>query len=125
MKAFADWGKAVEKGMTLAEKDLARAAKKATALKNRAAKTLARVKRAKTKELKSAARDAHKLVRNELAAAKAVVTGARESHASAKAAKKLFSVVEKSLANGIKSAEKAVAKAAKPKRRRRFKKLIA
>lgn len=122
MKAFADWGKSTQKAVTTAEKQLAAAAKKVSRLQTSAAKSLKRVQKAKAKQVKAIASDARKRVQAELAAARTVLTSARESHAAAKAAHKVFQFVEKSVANGVKAAEKA----AKPKKtRRRVKKLVA
>ena len=122
MQAVSGWGKTTEKAFIASEKNLAAASKKAGRIKTRAGNALKRVQRAKAKEVKAIASDARKLVQTELASARAVLKTARESHAVAKAAHKLFQLVEKGVASGVQAAEKA----AQPKRlRRRLGKMIA
>ena len=122
MQAVAGWGKTTEKAFIASEKNLAAASKRAGRIKTRAGNALKRVQRAKAKEVKAIASDARKLVQTELASARAVLKTARESHAVAKAAHKLFQLVEKGVASGVQAAEKA----AQPKRlRRRLGKMIA
>lgn len=120
MQAFSGWGKITRKTVTTAEKHLAATAKKVSRMKTRAAKALKRVKKAKTKDVKAVAVNARKLVQVELASARATLKEARDTHATAKAAHKLFQLVEKSVANGVKAAEKA----AQPKKRRRRPKIL-
>ena len=120
--AFAGWGKAVTRASSTAEKNVAAAFRKTASLKNRAVKALKRVKKARAAEVKAVARDARQRVLTDLAAARATLTSARQSHATSKAAHKLFQLIEKGMAGGKKIAEKAAAKAAKPKRRRRRRK---
>jgi molecular chaperone GrpE (heat shock protein) len=122
MKAFSDWGKSAQKAVVTSEKHLAATAKQVNRLQARASNALKRVQKAKAKQVKAIANNARKLVLADLAAARAALKSARDSHATAKAAHKIFQLVEKSVANGIKAAEKA----AKPKKlRRRIKKLVA
>jgi hypothetical protein len=121
MQAVAGWGKTTEKALAASEKSLAAASKKAGRLKTRAADALKRVQRAKAKQVKAVASDARKLVQTELASARATLKSARESHAAAKAAHRLFQLVEKGVASGLQAAEKA----AQPKTlRRRLRKMI-
>ena len=121
-KTFADWGKAVNKAVTTTEKAAKTAARKSTGFKKRSASGLARVKKARSSEVKTAARNARKAVLTQLSAANAELKAARMAHATTKAAHKLFSLVEKGMLSGMLMAEKAAAKAAKPKRRRRRRK---
>ena len=122
MQAVAGWGKTTEKALGASEKNLAAASRKAGRLKTRATNALKRVQRAKVKQVKTIASDAHKLVQTELASARAALKAARESHATAKAARKLFQLVEKGVVSGVQAAEKA----AQPKKlRRRLRKMIA
>jgi hypothetical protein len=115
MQAFSGWGKTTQKAVTTAEKNLAATAKKVNRMKSRAAKALKRVQKAKAKEVKAIASNARKLVQVELASARAALKTARDSHVIAKAAHKVFQLVETSVASGVKAAEKA----AQPKKRRR------
>ncbi len=121
-KTFADWSKAVNKAVATTEKVAAAAARKSAGFKKRSASSLARVKKARSSEVKAVARNARKAVLTELSAANAALKSARESLATSKAAHKLFSLVEKGMHSGMQMAEKAAAKAAKPKRRRRRRK---
>jgi hypothetical protein len=126
MQAFSSWGKATQKALTTSEKNLAAASKKANRMKARATNALKRVQRAKAKQVKAIANDARKLVQAELSSARDTLKTARESHAAAKAAHKLYQLVEQGVAGGVQAAEKMAAKATRPKSlRRRFKKLIA
>ena len=121
MQAVAGWGRTTEKALTASERNLAAASRKAGRLKARAANALKRVQRTKAKQVKAIASDARKLVQVELASARDTLKSARESHAAAKAAHKLFQLVEKGVMSGLHAAEKA----AQPKRlRRRLKKII-
>ena len=97
----------------------ATAARKSAAFKKRSAKSLARVKKARSGEVKAAARNARKAVLTQVSAANDALKSARESLTISKAAHRLFTLVEKGMRNGMQMAEKAAAKAAKPKRRRR------
>lgn len=122
MQAFSGWGKTTHKAVTVAEKNLAAASKKVSRMQARAAKALRRVQKAKAKQVKVVAGNARKLVQTELAIAREAMKMARNSHITAKAAHKVFQVVEKSMADGVKAAEKA---AQPDKRRRRSKKPMA
>lgn len=119
MQALSSWGKATEKAVSASERNLAAASRKAGRIKARAGKALKRVQRAKARQVKAIASDARKLVLAELASAGDALKTARESHAAAKAAQKLFKLVEKGMASGVQAAEKVAAKAARPKRLRR------
>jgi transketolase len=121
-KTFADWGKSVNKAITSTEKAAAAAARKSAGFKKRSTKILARIKKARSNEVKVAARNARKAVLTQLSAANDTLKSARASHATSKAAHKLFTLVEKGMHSGMLMAEKAAAKAAKPKRRRRRRK---
>jgi len=107
MQAFSGWGKLTQKSVTTAEKNLAATAKKVSRMQTRAAKALKRVKKAKSKEVKAIAANARKLLQVELTSARAALKTARDSHATAKAAHKVFQLVEKSVASGVKAAQKA------------------
>ena len=121
MRAVAGWGKTTKKMYVASERNLSVASKKAGRLKTRAANALTRVQRAKAKQVKDIASEARKLVQTELASARAALKAARESHATAKAAHKLFQLVEKGVVSGVQAAEKA----AQPKKlRRRLRKMI-
>jgi hypothetical protein len=125
MQAFSSWGKATEKAVIASERNLALASRKAGRMKARAANALKRMQRAKAKQVKAVAGDARKLVQTELASARATLKTARESHAAAKAAHKLYRLVEQGMASGVQAAEKLAAKAGQPKKlRRRLRKLI-
>lgn len=115
MQAFSSWGKTTHKAVVTAEKSLAASSKKVSRMQARAAKALKRVQKAKAKQVKTIASNARKLIQTELAIARDAMKMARNSHITAKAAHKVFQIVEKSMANGVKAAEKA----AKPKKRRR------
>lgn len=115
MQAVAGWGKTTQKAFTASERNLATASKRASRLKTRAANALKRVQRAKAKQVKAIASDARKRVQTELASARATLKTVRESHATAKAAHKLFQLVEKGVVSGVQAAEKA----AQPRRFRR------
>lgn len=122
VKAFADWGHTVEKAVTATDKMMTAAAKKTASIRKRSAKTLARVKKARSAPVKVVARDARRVVLAQLADANATLTTTRAALAATKAAQKLFHLVEKGMTSGMQAAEKAVAQAAKPKRRRRRRK---
>jgi hypothetical protein len=122
MQAVSTWGKTTEKALVTSERNLAAASKKAGRIKTRATNALKRVQRAKAKQVKTIASDARKLVQIELASARATLKAARESHATAKAAHKLYQLVEKGVANGVQAAEKAL----QPKKlRRRIRNMLA
>ncbi len=121
MQAVAGWGKTTRKALVTSEKHLAATSRQAARLKSRAANALKRVQRARAKQVKEIAGEARKRVQAELAAARDRLKTARESHAAAKAAHKLFQLVEKGVVSGVQAAEKA----AQPKKlRRRLRKMI-
>jgi hypothetical protein len=121
MQAVSGWGKTTGKALSVSQKNLATASRRASSLQARAANALKRVRRARAKQVKAIAGNARKLVQTELASARANLKVVREAYATAKAAHKLFLLVEKGVVSGVQAAEKA----ARPKGlRRRLRKMI-
>ena len=118
MQAFFSWGRTTEKAVAASERELAASARKAGSIRTRAGNALKRVQRARAKDVKAVASNARKLILADLANARAALKTARESHASAKAAQKLFLMIAKGMASGVQAAEKA-AQPRKSRRRRR------
>ncbi len=125
MQAVSGWGQTTKKAVAASERNLAAATRKAGQLKTRAANALKRAQKAKAKQAKAVANKARKRVQAELASARSTLKTARESHAANKAAHKLYQMVEKGMADGVRAAEKIAAKATRPKRLgRRLRKIL-
>ena len=122
MQAFSGWGKATGKALGTSEKNLATDSRQVDRFRVRAANALKRLQRAKAKQARAIASDVRKLAQSELVSARAALKTARESHAAAKAAHKIFQLVEKGVASGVQAAEKAAQPA---KLRRRLRKMMA
>lgn len=114
VQALAGWGRTVRRAVATTERGLSAATRKTARIKARSGVALDRIRHAKAAPVKAAARAARNRLLVELAAARRILTAARESYAAAKAAQQLFRTIEKGMASGVKEAEKA----ARPKRLR-------